>query len=1195
MNDMPMNRIKIQRYLPLICFAISILLFVFSIARSADVSDIEKIADTTEERLVKRMETLDRYIDGVMQTETGQWPDIGKVPDDLVIYRYVNDSLQSWSNQFSVFNDDISTRMVFQRMTNLRNRIMSPLTDITEDISYLNIGPKWYVTKTVKGTRNDKIIAGIEVKNTLIDDIRRNENGVNPALGLPARYSVMPLTYSGGADVSIDGVPLFKVIADNDLAVPFLNNSILKWLALFFFAIAIMMFLARHRTLKVYATVVTALSALMLMSYIWSQRMTGIIDFFSPTLYADGPYMNSIGILVITNIFITMLFLCNYMIRHRIYALIRMSKEHRKASSILYGSLIVLSSIGIMIYMHMSLKSLILNSNINLELYKWNDSPGYPALIYTSYTGLAFCILLQIHKLTYLVKGRSSIRFNSLSRACIIAFGCICALYFTCTSSTLGFRKEKDRVTVWSNRLAVDRNLALEIQLRSVEENIANDQLVAALSSLDNSSAILQNRIAEYYLSRLRQDNIIEVRIIKENDKTGTDYFNHILRTGSPISEGSRFMFLTDGNGHSAYAGAFLFWSEEHGISRLLLMVEPNSNREDRGYNSILGRFSKPGEINIPSIYSYAKYINKRLVSYKGNYPYPTVSDGFGKTGMEMYESHAIRSNNHVHFMSMVSEEELIVISRKQRSPMMYFTSWSYLFMIISALLMIFAKEGKKETVFKRNYFRMRINTIMFTSSFLVLLSMTVISVIFVYKRNETNMYDLMSTRITTVQALTESRVRQAKTWQDLVNSELTGTFENIGNNTKSDITFYTPEGKVFHSTSPEVFEKQILGSRINEEAYRSIKYGNQRYFIHREKIADYRYWMLYAPVFNDNREMLAIICTPYTESNYDFRREAFFHAALIINLFLLLLICTLLFSTREVDQMFKPLIEMGRKMAKADIHNPEFIIYKREDEISTLVDTYNRMVQDLADSTHKLALAERDKAWSEMARQVAHEIKNPLTPIKLEIQRLIRLKQKGNPAWEEKFDKVAAVVLEHIDILSDTANEFSTFAKLYSEEPVLIDLDRILKEQLLIFENKENISISYIGMSEAYVMAPKPQLIRVFVNLITNAIQAVEIHQKEVYENTGETVMGKILICLRNSTRDDCYDIVFDDNGPGVSEDNLHKLFTPNFTTKSAGTGLGLAICRNIITKCNGEISYRRSFSLKGASFVVTLPKHVL
>ena len=119
--------------------------------------------------------------------------------------------------------------------------------------------------------------------------------------------------------------------------------------------------------------------------------------------------------------------------------------------------------------------------------------------------------------------------------------------------------------------------------------------------------------------------------------------------------------------------------------------------------------------------------------------------------------------------------------------------------------------------------------------------------------------------------------------------------------------------------------------------------------------------------------------------------------------------------------------------------------------------------------------------------------------------------------------------------------------------------------------------------------MAPKPQLIRVFVNLITNAIQAVELHQSE----TAGTEPGRVLICLRNSIKDGYYDVVFDDNGPGVSEENMDKLFTPNFTTKSSGTGLGLAICRNIIEKCDGEIRYQKSFSLNGASFIVTLPKY--
>ena len=128
--------------------------------------------------------------------------------------------------------------------------------------------------------------------------------------------------------------------------------------------------------------------------------------------------------------------------------------------------------------------------------------------------------------------------------------------------------------------------------------------------------------------------------------------------------------------------------------------------------------------------------------------------------------------------------------------------------------------------------------------------------------------------------------------------------------------------------------------------------------------------------------------------------------------------------------------------------------------------------------------------------------------------------------------------------------------------------------------------------MEDAFVVAPKPQLIRVFVNLITNAIQAVEMHQREIEAAEGEKFVGKVMIYLRNSTRDGFYDVVVDDNGSGVKEENVGKLFTPNFTTKSAGTGLGLAICRNIMEKCGGEISYKRSYSLGGASFTVTIPK---
>lgn len=1177
--------------LPLFCFVLSLLLLILSMSGN-QADNIEKMAERTGDRLSGRMELLDSYIEKVLETGVSQWSERGRLPDDMVIYRYVNDSLQSWNNQFSVLNDDISSKLVFQRMTSVTNRLTSPLSEIGPEVSYINIGPKWYVAKAIEGEMNDKILAGLEVKNTLIDDIRKNENGVNPALKLPAMYSVMPLNNSGGATVHIGDTPLFKIIPETTAisSAVFFSNTLLKWLALMLFVLSAVLYLATHRTIKVFASMTLILGVLTAMAYIWAQQMNESHTFFSPTVYADGQYLNSLGVLILINCFITIFCFCCYMVRNRFIALARADRKRSRTKLMIYMLATLAGTAGIFIYTTYTLSSLIMNSNITMELYRWNDNIPYTITVYLSYIGLMACILLQLDTICPIIKRFTGIRYKVFSRWGVIISALLCALYFTTISGTLGFRKEQDRVTVWANRLAVDRNLGLEIQLRAVEDGIANDQLLSVLSMMDNTASMLQNRISENYLNRVRQDNSISVHIFKEDNVQGIETFNNINRSGVPISTGSRFHFLTDGNGRSTYAGTFFFWNKDHGLVRMLLIVEPNSNREDRGYYSILGRFSQPGEINIPNLYSYAKYIDSRLVSYKGNYPYPTVSSFMDSSRLKTYTSQATRDNEYVHFTSFISENEMIIISRKQRSPVAYFTSFSYLFLIIGAILMLFVKGDKTDKVFKKNFFRRRINIILFSSSLLILASMAVISVLFVYKRNEANMFDLMSSKINTIQALSESRVRHSRTWQDILNPEIAASLEDIANMTKSDITLYTPEGKVFHSTTPEIFEKQILGSRINEEAFWNIKYNNQRFFIHREKIADYKYWMLYAPIFNDQREMIGIISSPYTDRSYDFRREAFSHTALIINLFLLLLIVSLLFSSRELNRIFMPLIEMGKRMNKTDIHNPEYIIYKREDEISTLVDAYNRMQNDLAESTKMLASAERDKAWSEMARQVAHEIKNPLTPIKLEIQRLIRLKQKGNPAWEERFDKVAEVVLEHIDILTDTANEFSTFAKLYSEDPVLIDLDKTLKEQLLIFDNKENIRISYLGMSEAFVMAPRPQLIRVFVNLITNAIQAVEMQRKELDDPDFN---GIIIISLRNSTTDGYYDIVVDDNGPGVKEENMNKLFTPNFTTKTGGTGLGLAICRNIITKCDGDIRYQKSFALGGASFIVSLPKH--
>ena len=168
-----------------------------------------------------------------------------------------------------------------------------------------------------------------------------------------------------------------------------------------------------------------------------------------------------------------------------------------------------------------------------MELYRWNTNIFYTVLGYLSYIGLLFCILLQIQALRPVVKEFLGWKYDMLSTKPLVLFAIICSAYFTVTSSYLGFKKEVDRVSVWANRLSVDRDLSLEIQLRSVEESIAYDQFISTLAQIENTSGMIKNRISDYYLSRIRQAYNLDVKIFKESDQMGMMYFNNIMRSGN--------------------------------------------------------------------------------------------------------------------------------------------------------------------------------------------------------------------------------------------------------------------------------------------------------------------------------------------------------------------------------------------------------------------------------------------------------------------------------------------------------------------------------------------------------------------------------------------------------------------------------------------------------------------------------------
>ncbi len=1167
-----MNKSRVIRQsIAIVFMAASAIIFAASLLTGTGSEDPEAAAADFGKRTSARIRILDRYIDKALNSDLGSWMELKGLPADMVVYRYVEDTLQSWAGQFPLRNDDIRIRPVSSRLSDARSNVTSPLADATSQLSFVNHGPKWYLEKAVEGN-GCKVIAGLEIVNQLRPG---SLTGVNPRIRKDNHYSVSPLSSSSGTAVEVDGVPLFKLTSDTFQGYS-RRHSALIWVSLLLLMGGLVIFLSVHPTPLCLVGTVAIQTGVFIWMFLYGRQLDQVSQLFSPLLYADGPFLYSLGAVIIVNLAIDVLILDLFVVRWTfLKGVIRRSS---KAIQGILAAVFLAATIGVAIYMHASFCSILENSSINLELYKVTLLSRFTGLVYASFLALALAIPMLLQILSPLAKSLIGIRYDMFSMWGRMSFCVVLGVYFVTTSAILGFRKEQRRVDVWANRLAMDRDVALEIQLRAVEGSIADDSMIGALAALDGGNDILRGRLTSAYMVRIAQDYDISVVKPGPSGPGSHPLFLERIRGGVRLGENSHFFYSSIGNGRTAYTGLFTYYSE-YGPSSIFITVESKHNREDRGYLSLLG-IQDPGRVSLPPVYSWAKYVDGRLLQYKGAYPFPTLYSG------KIEEMAGDHPNSHIRiegwdlFAREVSDGEVIILSR-QSTEWLYYIVEGFL-LTLAAFFLESALSRRRRRTGGRSYFQTRISLVVYISLIITLVAMAVFSVWFVYKRNNADMQSVMTSRINTLQAMLQERLRMVATPADIGTPQAVAAVEGVGNSLRCDITIFDTAGSEVMSTTPEVYDRMILGNRLEPSAYNHIIYGHDRFYLHPEKVGRRRFYALYVPLFNSSGSMIGIASAPFTDLTHDFETEAVLHIATIITIFLLLLLISRLVTFAVVSSLFRPLTEMSRKMTVTDVEHLEPLIYHQDDELTPLVDAYNRMVKALGESSRRLAQAERDKAWTDMARRVAHDLKNPLTPIKLQLQMLVRLKTNGNPAWQEKFDEVAQTVLYHVDLLSDSADQFSTFAKMYDQKAERMDLDALVRQEVDLFDSREDIKVDYYGLPGAMVEAPRPQLTRVVVNLITNAIQAVDDNKAD----------KRLLVSVRKASEDGFYEIVVEDNGPGVEEANQDKIFTPDFTTKTSGSGLGLAICKRIVEHCGGSISYSRSFTLGGACFTVKYPR---
>ena len=391
------------------------------------------------------------------------------------------------------------------------------------------------------------------------------------------------------------------------------------------------------------------------------------------------------------------------------------------------------------------------------------------------------------------------------------------------------------------------------------------------------------------------------------------------------------------------------------------------------------------------------------------------------------------------------------------------------------------------------------------------------------------------------------------------------------------NISIYDLNGNLLVSSITNAFEENNIGP-LSYNVLKDLA-QNSNHRIVKTRVEDGNgYQSSYSYINDPKFKRIGIVEFQFTQDNSEIEYELREFISRLSLVYLLMLIIAIALAYFLSSYITKSIKSISDKMEQTQLNqrNEKILLHAAGSEIEILVDAYNNMIDQLEESAIKLAKSEREQAWREMAKQVAHEIKNPLTPMRLSVQSFER---KFNPEDEnirEKLSEYSKTLIQQIDVMSAIASAFSDFAKMPTQNKEEIEVISVIKLAIDIF-NDESIQF-HSEEKELFAFLDKTQLIRVLTNLVKNALQATE-----------ETENPEIIVDV--SSESEFLKISVSDNGKGIANELKELIFEPKFTTKTSGMGLGLAMIKNIIEAYDGNISFT-SEKNKGTTFTVILPK---
>lgn len=787
--------------------------------------------------------------------------------------------------------------------------------------------------------------------------------------------------------------------------------------------------------------------------------------------------------------------------------------------------------------------------------------------------------------LIILVVGRFSNKINysrfSKSFLFLILFSMVLVVDF----NRHQIQKEKENRILFTRQIAVEQDINFELAYANVKQDLLKDPLIQSVTK----------GLAEG-ISLSDFGDILEKKYFKGEWDGYEQSFNLCDTSGKSIFTGDQQFFQTcqgliERNSEQSALDSNLFFITNSmvgytyiireniliGESRLIFFMTLKSKRipEEIGFPRLL--ISKNASVlNSLEHYSIGKYASNKLIRSFGPFHFPTLMNAFP---INHKKEQFINYNGYNHYIFR-KQRQTLVLSIKNNEWVDYVSAFAVTFCFLGITLLA-------SFLLLRSFSSQQVNlSLSLKIQYAILLLVVFVLVIFaigsgyfVQKQFQQSSDEVIEEKLSSIEEELSGKISAFPS----LNIENQGSFlesvlVKLARVFETDLNIYDKNGYLVASSRSKVFNQGLLSEQINPEAFEKIKRDKRSFFTQKENIGKLNYISSYQPIYNGEQRLLGYVNLQHFEQQKAFEEQLKSFIIAVVNVFIILLLLSIGIALLVSNWVTSPLKLLQKRVSDLKITSDVKIEYAGKDEIGTIVSAYNLKLDELQSAAKKLAKTERESAWREMAQQVAHEIKNPLTPMKLSIQQLLRVYDPTVEGSTEKVQRVLNSIIEQIDGMTRIANEFSRFAKMPEPVKKEVNLVKLIENTVSFFEAEEKIKFN-VHSTERNIMLniDKEQWVQVFNNLIQNAIHALESKEN-----------GEITISVRRAKNQLLIEV--SDNGCGISEEEQGKLFVPYFTTKTSGSGIGLSMVKQIIENHDGDISFVSELD-KGTTFKIRIP----